>query len=161
MTFITDLVGDLVQRGLVDRNDIRPCSEDEISALMAAQGVTDIPVSYREFMSYAGRNPYWLSRMGEWDYEWLIEAKQIAREIVVEDYGRDFAPYEDSFVFHTHQGYIFFYFRGEDLKEFDPKFWIYYGKRPVSVSEKTFNEWISELADYLPDELENRRRYGM
>lgn len=150
-----------VEQGLVTPNDIQGCTEEEISVLMRAQAVGAIPDSYREFLAYDGRNPYWLSRTGEWDYEWLLEAKEIAREIVVEDYKRDFTPFEDAFIFQTHQGYMFYYFQPDDLTEPDPHFWIYTGKEPVRDGGRRFTEWLQALANDLPRDVELRQRLDL
>ncbi len=112
-------------------------------------------------MEYTGKNPYWLRREGEWNYEWVLEAKDIAREIVVDDYGRDFSDFEDSFVFQTHQGYMFYYFTPECLAEADPRFWIFEGKKPVRISKLSFNQWLNKLAEHLPEAVRvHKKLYG-
>ncbi len=161
MPFMDVLVDGLIARDLVTREAVEGCTEGQIGALLEAQGVTAVPGSYREFLAVAGKNPYWLSRNGEWDYEWLLDAKRYAREMVTGDAGLDFAPFEDAYVFQTHQGYIFYYFRPEDLHTPDPRFWIYQETRPVSEAPWTFTEWVTSLADYLPTALESRRRQGL
>lgn len=153
---MADLVEPLIRQGWVTADAVQGCTEEELAALMEAQGVVALPGSYREFMGFTGRAPYWLAR-SEWDYEWLLEAKQIARQIVVEDYKGDFAPFEDAFVFQTHYGYEFYYFRAEDLTDPDPHFWIHSATKPVQESETSFATWLQELADYLPHAIELRR----
>lgn len=107
-----------------------------------------------------GKNPYWLTHSGEWHYEWLLEAKQFAHEDVTRS-NRDWAPFADAFVFQTHQGYMFYYFRPEDLRATDPHFWIYSEAKPVRDSRIPFSAWVQELADYLPSALATRRRLGL
>ncbi|WP_040796800.1 SMI1/KNR4 family protein [Nocardia higoensis] len=161
MGFMTEIAQPLIDGGLVEPTSIEGCSRSEIDDLMTAQNVTLLPRDYAEFMSFGGRNPYWLSRDGEWDYDWLRDAKTIAREIVEDDYSEDFSPYADAFIFQTHQGYMFYYFRREDLASDDPHFWIYTGNRPLQSSEDTFTEWIRMLAADLPRVIETRKRlYG-
>ncbi|MEV0252273.1 SMI1/KNR4 family protein [Nocardia sp. NPDC050712] len=161
MSYVESLARPLIDNGLVTLQAIEGCSDADIAALLAAQGVDAIPESYRQFLSFGGKNPYWLTRTGEWDYEWLLEAKQTAREIVVDDHGLDFAPFEDAFIFQTHQGYMFYYFRADDLRAADPHFWIYSEQQPVQPNSQTFNEWLKELADYLPRAIELRRKMGI
>ncbi|WP_280234963.1 SMI1/KNR4 family protein [Nocardia cyriacigeorgica] len=144
----------------MDLTVAKRCTDTEITALMNAQGVMAIPDSYREFLRFSGKNPYWLARSGEWDYEWLLEAKDLAREIVVDD-NQDFTPFEGSFIFQTHQGYMFYYFRPEDLTRPDPHFWIYKETHDPRDSGMTFTEWLKDLADYLPHAKEVRRRLGI
>ncbi|MET9488644.1 SMI1/KNR4 family protein [Nocardia sp. NPDC006630] len=160
MTFMNDLTEPLVRLGLVTSEGVRGCDEQEIVALMRAQGVQALPDAYREFLAYGGKDPYWLSRNDEWDYDWLLEGKELAREIVVEDYERDFTPFADAFVFLTHQGYMFYYFRAEDLAETDPNFWIYMGDKPVRDSGMSFTQWLQGLADYLPKAVALRKESG-
>ncbi|WP_280388190.1 SMI1/KNR4 family protein [Nocardia wallacei] len=160
MSFMTDLAEPLIRRGLVTRDSVEGCTDGEISALMQAQHVTRIPQSYREFLAYGGKNPYWLTHTGEWDYDWLLEAKDLAREIA-EDYNHDFAQFEDSFIFQTHQGYMFYYFRAEDLSATDPNFYIFTGNDPVRDSGQSFTHWLSELADYLPEAIRLREELGL
>ncbi|WP_330183384.1 SMI1/KNR4 family protein [Nocardia sp. NBC_01503] len=158
---MTDLAEPLIMRGLVAAEALRGCGEEEIVALMNAQGVTELPLAYREFLGCAGRDPYWLSRNDEWDYDWVVEAKDLAREIVVDDYERDFEPFENSFIFLTHHGYMFYYFRPEDLAAPDPNFWIYLGDKPVRDSGLSFTQWLRGLADYLPTAIELRREVSV
>ncbi|ONM47072.1 hypothetical protein [Nocardia donostiensis] len=161
MSFIDDLTQGLIAKGIVDPSKIQGCTSSEISALMDSQGVSSLPQRYIEFLLRGGKNPYWLSQTGEWDYEWLLEAKELAREIVVEDYERDFTPFAQSFIFQTHQGYMFYYFRQEDLQKADPHFWIYSGYQPVRISDRPFSGWLRQLADYLPVEIAARKRMNL
>ncbi|WP_194899251.1 hypothetical protein [Catenulispora pinisilvae] len=101
---MSDLTEPLIEQGLVARTAVQGCSEDEIAALMRAQGVTELPRAYREFLAWGGRNPYWLSTSGEWDYDWLLGAKDVAREIVVDDHQQDFTPFAEAFVLQTFPG---------------------------------------------------------
>ncbi|MGW5384206.1 hypothetical protein [Nocardia sp. NPDC003963] len=158
MGYMEQVVERLADEGWVTRDAIEGCAGEEIEELLRSQGVVQIPDSYREFLEYGGRDPYWLSRGGEWDYEWLLEAKGIAREIVVDDYRGDFSPFESGFIFQTHQGYSFYYFRPEDLVRPDPDFWIYCGTEPLRSSGIGFSAWIGELAQYLPRAIELRNQ---
>lgn len=158
---LTDIVEPLIARGYVERNTVRGCSDQQVDSLMSAQGVTALPERYVEFLKFGGKNPYWLSQDSEWDYGWLIEAKEIAREIVVDDYQADFTPFEDAFVFQTHQGYMFSYFRADDLTEADPAFSIFCGYDPITESQQSFTAWIRDLAKALPEIVELRKSmYG-
>ncbi|MBF6289200.1 SMI1/KNR4 family protein [Nocardia cyriacigeorgica] len=160
MSFMDYLAKPLAEQGLVDPCAVQGCSDAEITALMQAQGVTSVPHAYYEFLRFGGRNPYWLTHSGEWDYDWLIEAKDLAREIV-EDDNRDFADFEGSFVFQTHQGHMFYYFRPADLTSRDPHFWIYKETRQPEDSGMVFTEWLRELADSLPTAIAVRKRLGI
>lgn len=157
MGFMADLTEPLIRRGLVRRADLDGCTAEEIEALMAAQGVPTLPALYREFLEYGGRTPYWLARY-EWDYNWLLEeAKGVAREIVVEDDGQDWAPFAGAFVFQTHQGYMFFYFRAEDLPRPDPPFWVYHQGGRI-IGGQPFSEFLQEFADDLAHAPSARQR---
>ncbi len=161
MSYLTEVVEPLITQGYVAPNTILGCSDQQVDALMSAQGVTALPARYIEFLKFGGKNPYWLSQDGEWDYGWLLEAKDIAREIVVDDYKEDFARFENAFVFQTHQGYMFYYFTPEDLTKADPNFSIFYGSRPVTDSQMPFSTWIRDLAKALPETVELRKSmYG-
>lgn len=160
MSYLTEIVEPLMARGYVDENTVRGCSDEEVESLMSAQGVATLPARYVEFLKFGGKNPYWLSQDAEWDYGWLLEAKEIAREIVV-DYDTDFAPFEDAFVFQTHQGYMFYYFTADDLAKADPAFSIFCGYRPIADSGKSFTGWIRDLAEALPEIVElTKSMYG-
>ncbi|RSN54670.1 hypothetical protein [Actinomadura sp. WAC 06369] len=158
MGFMADLAEPLIRRGLVRPDDLDGCTAGEIEALMAAQGVTALPSLYREFLEFGGRTPYWLARY-EWDYTWLLEeAKDTAREIVVDD-GLDWASFADTFVFQTHQGYLFFYFRAEDLTLPDPPYWVYRQGGEVAGGEP-FSRFLQDFADALPRLAAGRTRPG-
>ena len=162
MSYLTDVVEPLMARGYVDEKTLLGCSDQEVESLISAQGVATLPACYVEFLKFGGKNPYWLSQDGEWDYGWLLEAKEIAREIVVDDYEGDFAPFEDAFVFQTHQGYMFYYFTKDDLAEADPTFSVFCGYRPIANSRKSFTAWIRDLAEALPGIVELRKSmYGV
>ncbi|WP_342800216.1 SMI1/KNR4 family protein [Nocardia sp. No.11] len=161
MGFMPAIVEPLIADGYVTRESIKGCSEQQVSALMSAQGVDTLPARYVEFLRFGGKNPYWLSQDAEWDLGWLLEAKEVAREIVVDDYGSDFTPFERAFIFQTHQGYMFYYFTAEDLGQPDPTFWIFNGSRPIKNSETKFTDWIRKLAQSLPETVDLRKRlYG-
>ncbi|RSN28402.1 hypothetical protein DL990_27410 [Amycolatopsis sp. WAC 01416] len=151
---LTGIVEPLIAQGYVDVNTVRGCSDQEVEALMSAQGVDTLPARYVEFLKFGGKNPYWLSQDGEWDFGWLLEAKEIAREIVVDDYEADFTPFEDAFVFQTHQGYEFHYFKAGDLVETDPAFSTFSGFRPIADSRLSFTAWLRDLAKALPATVE-------
>lgn len=87
-----------------------------------------------------------------------IIQKTVAREFAVDDYGEDFTPFEEAFIPETHQGYSLYYFRQEDLSAPDPQFWIYVAKEPVKSIGIRFSEWLRELAEHLPQEVEWRNR---
>ncbi|MEU1982504.1 hypothetical protein [Nocardia sp. NPDC019395] len=154
MSYLNELVKPLLETGLVTQDEIKGCADVEVDELQYAQSVSELPFSYREFLLFSGKNPYWLSRGGEWDYEWTMEAKVVAREIVEEDYEGDFSPFAESFIFETHQGYMFNFFRKEDLPSNDPHFWIYTGGRPLRRSSTTFSEWIRRNFAELPRRAE-------
>ncbi|UGT53431.1 SMI1/KNR4 family protein [Nocardia asteroides] len=158
MNYMQDIARPLTEAGIVDPKTIKGCTQQEVATLMDAQHVSHLPKRYREFLLFGGRDPYWLNRGGEWDYSWLLEAKEIARETVVDDYHEDFTPFADAFVFQTHQGYMFHYFRSEDLEEPDPHFWIYTGNRPLRQSTRDFTGWIRTLAQEIPEAVELRKR---
>ncbi|MFC8042849.1 hypothetical protein [Nocardia sp. NPDC057353] len=161
MPFMAELADQLIRRGLVTPDAIRGCTDAEIAALRQAQGVRALPAAYLDFLAITGKNPYWLSRDGEWDYASLLRAKQTAREIVADDDDRSFAPFEDAYILQTHQGYAFEYFRGADLDEPDPPIWLYEEAQPERAGPSTFTGWIGELAADLPRLLETRRRLGI
>ncbi|WP_153540139.1 SMI1/KNR4 family protein [Actinomadura macrotermitis] len=156
---MSELTEPLVRQGLVAPEDLVGCTVEEIETLKESQGVTTLPARYREFLEQGGRTPYWLAHLGEWHYEWLLEAKNIAREIV-EDHGDDFAPYADAFIFQTHQGYMFLYFRAADLSQLDPHVWTYTQGRPAKGSDQPFTQWLGDLAAYLPHAIRLRRDLG-
>lgn len=161
MNFVTDIAEPLINAGYVSRETIQGCSEQQMNNLMAAQNVATLPVRYVEFMRFGGKNPYWLSQDGEWDLAWLLDAKHVARKIVVGDYASDFTPFRNSYIFQTHQGYMFYYFTAEDLVQPDPNFWIFNGTTPVKNSGMTFTAWIQALAVKLPEVVELRKSlYG-
>ncbi|MFE3190040.1 hypothetical protein ACFXHA_13600 [Nocardia sp. NPDC059240] len=145
--FLADLAATLIRNGSVPPDAIRGCTDAEINALMAAQNVTTLPTTFRKFLSYTGRNPYWFSRNDEADYEWLLDAKQYARE-TVEEYGHDFTEFEGAFIFQTHHDYMFHYFRTEDLTLPDPHFWVFRGDSPPERSEVAFSQHLRLWAEY-------------
>jgi len=119
------LFAPLIDAGGVPREAIRGCTDDEIAHLAQRQGVASVRKACRAFLRCGGRDPYWLSRDGEWDYEWALDAKDLAREIVVDD-------------------------DGADLTSSDPGFWIYLAEEPVRGIGVRFSEWLQALADRMP-----------
>ncbi|MFG2446167.1 SMI1/KNR4 family protein [Nocardia fluminea] len=158
MPYMHNIAEPLTESGLVAPESIKGCTPQEVDSLMEAQHVSHIPESYREFLLFGGRDPYWLNRGGEWDYDWLLEGKEIAREIVEDDHHEDFTPFAESFIFQTHQGYMFNFFDHEDLQAPDPHFWIYTAGRPLRKSTVRFTSWIRVLAEELPQAIELRNR---
>lgn len=150
-----ELTEPLIRRGLVDPGAVVGCSDDEIAELMRVQGVRSLPRSYRDFLSYTGRNPYWLAAE-EWDYQWILEeGKATALELAAER-RLDPAPFVDAFVFETHHGYMFCYFRSEDLTADDPRYYTFTegptpGGPTIKASDRTFAELLTALTGWMSE----------
>lgn len=95
------------------------CDCEEIEQIMREQHVDFLPELYRRFLIMMGRGIPNVFRGSDYTCRHLGRAKQAALEGIADNNPSLDFP-EDAFVFISHQGYSFFYFRTADRNE-DPE----------------------------------------
>jgi hypothetical protein len=124
VTFVGSYLERLVADGLVASNEILACNADEVAAIAQAQGLSEMPETYTEFLLRGGRGAGRLMVGSDWKYPEPLEIKNNSEELVLENGGTpDFLV--GSVVFLMHQGYLFYYFPAEFIAERDPPVWLY------------------------------------
>lgn len=103
--------------------DIHPCTEEEVEQLEQQAGDV-LPAVYREFLLWIGHRAGILLQGSDVYYQQLTKQKEWAHELLRENGIASELP-NDAFVFYSHQGYQFMYFR---LSEGDNPPVYYYGE---------------------------------
>ena len=89
--------------------NVFPCNEHEVQELERAVGLK-LPAAYKEFLLWAGHGAGWLMEGSRFYYDDLLAIQETAREMLQENESPDKLP-DDAFVFWSHQGYQFSFFR--------------------------------------------------
>jgi hypothetical protein len=85
------------------------CSDDDIQALLLAQGASRLPPAYDAFMRRCGRSCDPFLRGTVVEYPLVAEAKGFMEEALRDD-GNRFVLTPEAVVFTSHQGYQYWYF---------------------------------------------------
>lgn len=100
------------------------CTDEEIDALMKAQGVSELPEAYREYLETMGKKQgmFHPDPGATWEYEDLLRHKQLFEE----DYGNEkHTMPEDSFIVYQALVTVFYYFRtGESEQGYPIYKWL-------------------------------------
>jgi SMI1 / KNR4 family (SUKH-1) len=139
----------LIECGLANQSDLRGCSEAEIDELEKSTGFK-LPRCYREFLDLIGQNAGDFQRGSDFLYGHIFPLTDYARETMLNG---PFQLPENAFVFFSHQGYIFAYFKLLDGD--NPPVFTYL------EGEQTPLPWAASITEYLEKSLEeelNARR---
>jgi len=100
----------LIKNELATSEELQGCSEKEIEQLEKHIDAK-LPQSYREFLALMGHNAGIFRRGTDYLYKDLFNLTGDTKEILMDG---PFKLPDDAFVFSSHQGYIFVYFRLSD-----------------------------------------------
>lgn len=156
----------VLAEGLAGPGDFLGCSDEEIAAVVRAQGVVALPALYRDFLSVMGKRPYPLMQGTDWAYRDLLELRQDAAELLAEN-DLDQSMLDDALVIAMHQGYVLYYIPHASTAPEDPPVWTYVEGGEPSESFATFSEFLVSLEDMRRREvatyreLEASGRFGM
>lgn len=131
----------LIKHELATSDELHGCSEKEIEALERHIG-TSLPKSYREFLALMGHKAGNFLRGSDFLYKDLFELTAFTKETLMKG---PFQLPDDAFVFFSHQGYIFAYFRLSDGN--DPAIYTYMEGEPNP------QKWASSFSEYLEKSL--------
>ena len=147
----------LIKNKLATNDELQGCSEKEIEQLEKHIGAK-LPRTYHEFLALMGHNAGIFRSGTNYRYKDLFNLTKDTKEILMEG---PFKLPDDVFVFSSHQGYIFAYFRLSDGD--DPSIYAYLEgelnpkKQAASFSDylaKALEEEITSL-----NKLNSRERY--
>jgi hypothetical protein len=126
--------------GLDEGRPIVGISATEIGQLAAAQGQTELPAVYREFLEDCGRGAGLFHRDVECFFPAMMDLKQELVEML-EEVGIDFTVPAAAFVFSAYQGFQYHYFICDGTA--DPAVYeITNGGKGVKLLEQSFSEYI-------------------
>jgi len=109
----------LIKHNLGTKDELQGCSEKEIEQLEKHIG-SKLPQDYREFLILMGHRAGAFRRGSDYLYKDLFNLTDLTRDTLR---GGSFELPNDAFVFFSHQGYIFTYFKLSDGD--DPPIYTY------------------------------------
>jgi hypothetical protein len=147
---IAELRDLIVSSGVARSDEIRPCSEEEVTALEVSLGV-EMPNAYRDFLLTMGRGAGDLFIGSDVYYDRLFELREWAQDLLDENEATDTIPL-DAFVFLMHQGYQFMFLRKSEGE--DPPVWAYNEADTTSA----FRIVATKFTEFLRNAIEGHAR---
>lgn len=154
MTFEIDTIealkGNLLAIALrPDHRVFEGCTESEIAQIMKMQGVSRIPLLYKQFLLLMGRKGGRLQSVLDLFYPTLLELKKLASDSLEFD-GSPFQLPSDAFVFATHLTHLYYYFSTADGD--DPPV---YGFEEFDKAPRLIDDRLSKFFDGLYRDLKS------
>lgn len=118
------------------------CSEEDLAALMSAQGVSTLPPVYADFLRACGRDCYPFRKGTIIEYPLVAEAKEAMEECLAAH--GDYRLGHSAFVFYCHQGYHFWFFPDVGREEI----WEYSEGSQPEPFYRTFEDWLEAEVAY-------------
>jgi hypothetical protein len=147
----------LIKNELATSEELQGCSEKEIEQLEEHIGAK-LPQTYREFLTLMGHDAGIFWRGTDYLYKSVFDLTEYARETMMDG---SFKLPNDAFVFSSHQGYFFAYFRLSDGD--DPPIYSYMEEEPYPTKwTESFSECLKETLDeqiFSLNQLKSRERY--
>lgn len=128
-------------------DDVRGCTPTEVEAIRSSQGVPLVPKDVERFLLRAGRKAGPLFEGSDAFFPELLEAKEIANEILGEN-RESWQLGPESLVIQTHQGYMFDWI--PDVMTEPTVVHRYTGGGYPEVNEGLFSEYLA--ARMFPDD---------
>jgi hypothetical protein len=147
-TVISDSVKKLIRMRIAKPQEIKGCSDDEISTLEARYHLS-LPKLYKEFLREMGHRAGSFYQGTDFFYESLFDLRESAEELLREDESRFQLP-DDAFVFFMHQGYQFMYFRTANRDDDPPVFNYLEG---YSVPRQAYDSFSTFLLESVEDHI--------
>jgi len=141
------LVNEILDSGLAVKEDIKYCSNEDITSLRAATGGV-LPIVYEQYLLKIGRGAGKFMQGTDIFYPGIQGLKEEAIELLEEN-EEEFKLPVNAFVFSMHQGYEFLYFllSGGD----DPEIYQYVeGEGAPKKAWDSFTDFLSQsLAQHI------------
>jgi hypothetical protein len=112
---------------------ISGCSDDEIKALMKAQGVERLPQTYVEIMQQVGKVHLIVA---SWD-----DAVKLKQHLIRSLEETPYTLPQDAFVFKEHQGYLWWFFLTDNEDE-DPPVYIYVEEQDFVIAKDKLSAFV-------------------
>jgi hypothetical protein len=144
-TVISDSVKKLIRTRIVKPQEIKGCSDSEISMLEARYHLS-LPNLYKEFLREMGHYAGLFYQGTDLFYESLFDLRASAEELLCEDESRFQLP-DDAFVFFMHHGYQFMYFRTVNRDDDPPVFNYLEGDGAPSQAYDNFSAFLCESVE--------------
>lgn len=146
---LKNFVESLLKSDLANESDLQGCSEAEIDELERSEGCK-LPQRYRDFLGLMGHNAGKFNQGSSFLYHRVFGLTKYAKETMASG---PFQLPENTFVFFSHQGYIFAYFK---LSEGDnpPVFTYMEGEQAPILWGNSFTEYLEKALD---EEIETRK----
>jgi hypothetical protein len=138
---ISGAIDQLVSSGMVDREDLAGCTQEDLERIEAEAGVR-LPASYKQLMSVAGRSAGRFLEGSDFLFPAVTGLKADAVRLLREC-GTDWHLSPTEFVFVGHQGYQFLFF--DCAKGDDPPVYLFVegDEKPREVYSH-FSAWFEE-----------------
>ena len=131
---------------------IRGCSDSQLQGFQQERGL-ELPSAYLRFLAVAGLDPGDFLVGSDLRFEQLDDLQSGARYILEDDKGP--ALPDDAFVFCSHQGYQFLFFRLSQGP--DPQvFWYLEESHEFKLVASSFSEWLGQTVRELWDDSDGR-----
>lgn len=151
--YITAFRGRMIEADVAREDEIIGCTEEEMAQILAINPDVAVPEVYLAFMREMGRSMGNLFAGSDLGYPDCVDDQSYFREYAADD-DPTLRP-DQWFIFGSHQGYQFYYFR-----DHDPRVYLHCEGRPNPF--QTWESFADLLEGNLKDEirLAHRRRYG-
>ena len=142
----------LVNSGMVKKENLQGCTISDISELEKKFDVK-LPNNYIEFLKILGKRSDGFLQGTDFLYDKLFKLKQYAIDLLKENKA-NYVLGKDDFVFMSHQGYQFLFFKCND----DKAIYCYEdGDSNIQKVYDNFEEWFSDTCN---DEIETYKSFG-
>ena len=141
------LIDRLLRKNIIDEDDLRPCSEEEIAELERLHEVI-LPQSYRAFLLRMGREAGCFLTSDHWSvfFDDFRNSTELGGKVEVEEeFGVQLPP--NHFVFASRLGDVHFYFIADGTCD-DPPVYGYNESGDLGEVYKSFWGFIEELVEY-------------
>ena len=145
---IDTFANELIDSGLATKRDVVGCSSAEIEELERYFDL-ELPASYKDFLEKMGKGAGLFLQGTDVFYHRLFEIREAMEEVLGLD-GNPFSLTKKTFVFSSHQGYIFHFFDTSQHLD-DPRV---YGYREGELQIKLLGEsFIGFLKSCIQEQI--------
>ncbi len=144
---LEQLIERLLIRNIINENDLRPCSEEDIAELERLHDVI-LPQSYKTFLLRMGRGAGCFLKSDHWSafFDDFRDSTDLGGKVeLAEEFGLQLPPH--SFVFASRLGDVHFYFIADGTTS-DPPVYGYSDCGYQGEVYKSFWGFIEELVEY-------------
>lgn len=143
MNEATESVVDAAVRRILERWNTVGCSLEDLSAFESSRSIT-LPDSYARFLLGAGKNTGGFLSGSDLTIDCLDRLQLGARALLQDDDAPGLPP--DGFVFCSHQGYQFLFFRMSEGPN-PPVYYYLEGEKKFREIAPSFSDWLGRTID--------------